>query len=378
MRFLITGGAGYLAWPLARRLEGMGYQVLLVDNFLKKRLLEVGKIAPLGLGLTITERIELSKSKIAFHELDVCDSQKLRQLLAKYRPDIIIHLGQIPSAPYSVSSIQASWNTIQNNLCTTNNLAWCINELALDCHLVKLGTMGEYGTPNVPIPEGFVDIEIEGRTDRFLMPRRGGSVYHVSKIMDTDLLHFYTRCWNLRVSDIMQGPVFGVSDRKHSDDFPTDLYYDSVWGTVINRFVVQAVAGYPLTVYGEGGQKRGYLSLEESVDSLVAVALNPPQRGDYSVYNQFSECLSVLELAKLVASAASECGIQDCQYRSIPNPRVEDDKNHYYSPQRERLRELGVSFRPITSKSFKDIFQLAMKYVGSIDPKVIDPNISWT
>ena len=268
MRVLILGGDGYLGWPTAMHLSAHGHEVVLADNYLRRRLCIEQDCEPLFDVPTLPARARLwqqmSKRHLQIRIGDLGDWAFIASLFEECRPEAIVHYAEQPSAPYSMLDQATARLTLSNNLLVTLNLVQAVLRYAPDAHIVKLGTMGEYGTPNIDIEEGWIEIEHKGRRDRFLFPRQASSLYHTTKIMDTDLLWFYVRTNGIRVTDLMQGPVYGLWTDETGDDerlFPF-LNYDEIFGTVLNRFLVQAVAGYPLTVYGQGSQTRGYLDLQ--------------------------------------------------------------------------------------------------------------------
>jgi UDP-sulfoquinovose synthase len=267
--------------------------------------------------------------------------------------------------------------TIKNNLMTTLNIAYAVKEANPACHIVKLGTMGEYGTPNIDIEEGWLDIEHKGRKDRFLFPRQAGSIYHTSKIHDTDLLWFYVRTWGLRVTDLMQGPVYGLSTDETDQDarLMPHFHYDEIFGTVLNRFVVQAVIGHPLTVYGKGGQTRGYLNIRDTIQCVYLAAANPAQEGELRVYNQVTETFTVNELAEKVRTAGKTLGY-DVKINHMENPRQEKEE-HYYNPKYTGLLELGLKPHFLTDEVLQEMLTLIDHYRDRINRDTIVRGIKW-
>jgi len=292
-------------------------------------------------------------------------------------PDAIVHYAEQPSAPYSLMDYRHADITIVNNLRVTNNLMWAVRDYAPNSHIIKLGTMGEYGTPNINIEEGWLDVEHKGRKDRFLFPRQAGSIYHTSKIMDTDLLWFGVRTWNLKVTDLMQGPVYGVTTEESTLDerLNTLFNYDEIFGTIINRFVVQAVVGYPLTVYGKGGQTRGYLDIRDTLQCVYLSTMNPPKQGELRIFNQVMETFSVNELAELTQRVGKSLGY-DVEVTHIDNPRKEAEE-HYYNPTYQGLLELGVKPHYLTEQSLREIFAIVEKHQHDIRKDVIFRGIRW-
>ncbi|MCK4897248.1 MAG: NAD-dependent epimerase/dehydratase family protein, partial [Anaerolineales bacterium] len=311
---LILGGDGYLGWPTAMYFSNRGYDVTVGDNYFRRNAcveLDVGMLYPVP---TLIERAriwhELTGNEIKVIIGDLTDPEIMRSLFdgrVEYSwainqtftgiPDTVVHYAEQPSAPYSLINYKFANITLQNNLLVTLNLAWAVSQYAPDCHIIKLGTMGEYGTPNIDIPEGWLDVEHKGRSDRLLFPRAASSLYHTTKIMDTDLLWFYVRMCGLRVTDLMQGPVYGLDTAETMETgLSTTFHYDDIFGTVVNRFVTQAVADEPLTVYGSGGQTRGYINLIDTVECIRLAIENPAGRGELRVLNQITETLSVHQI----------------------------------------------------------------------------------
>jgi len=237
--------------------------------------------------------------------------------------------------------------------------------------------MGEYGTPEIDIEEGWLDIEHNGRSDRFLFPRQAGSLYHTTKIQDTDMLWLYVRMWGLRVTDLMQGPVYGIStDETDLDDrLLPNFHYDEVFGTVLNRFVVQSVVGYPLTIYGSGKQVRGYLNLRDTMQCVYLSACNPAASGELRVYNQMTETFSVNELAARIKAVGDRLGY-NVELNQIENPRVEKEE-HYYNPKYTGLVELGLEPHLLTDEVLEGMFRMVDKYKGRINTEAIFRGVQW-
>ena len=305
---LILGGDGYIGWPTAMHFSRKGYSVTVVDNYFRRNIANELKIKMLYEVPSLVERAKLwfeeTGNEIKVIIGDLTNPILMRSLFTgeglifdwsinplTYTPDTVIHFAEQPSAPYSVMNYETANITISNNLIVTNNLMFAVKDLAPSTHIIKLGTMGEYGTPNIDIEEGWINIKSNGREDTFLFPRQAGSIYHTSKIMDTDLLWYGVRTWNLRVTDLMQGPVYGIETEESliHPKLKTFFNYDEVFGTVINRFIAQAVINYPLTIYGSGNQSRGYISLQNSIECIYLASLNIPKAGKLDIYNQIME-----------------------------------------------------------------------------------------
>jgi UDP-sulfoquinovose synthase len=276
-----------------------------------------------------------------------------------------------------MKSREAASLTLQNNLMTTFNVIQAVNQFTPDCHIVKLGTMGEYGTPDIDIEEGWIEIDHKGRKQKFLYPRQAGSLYHTTKVLDTDMLWFYVRTWGLRVTDLMQGPVYGIETDENAgrEDLYPFLNYDELFGTVFNRFIVQAVAGYPLTVYGKGGQTRGYLDIRDTLQCIRLAVDNPANKGELRIFNQFVETFSVNRIADVVKKSGERMGLK-VEVKSLPNPRKELE-DHYYNPVNTGLLELGLKPHHLDDKTLDRLMQLVMRYKNSIVPERIFRGVKW-
>lgn len=345
MRVFIAGVDGYLGWPLAQHLAARGHEVAGADTFLRRQWVEeVGSQSAIPV-YSIEERLQAFEARygkpLDFRPIDLLDYAQTRDFLEQFQPDAIVHLGEMPSAPYSMMDQAHAVFTQHNNVINSLNVLWAMREVCPNAHLVKLGTMGEYGTPNVDIPEGFFEVEFRGRKDIMPFPKQANSFYHLTKVHDSNNTMFACRTWGLRATDIMQGVVFGTQIDVMGDDprLRSRLDFDQCFGTAINRFACQAVIGHPLTVYGGGGQTRGFLPMRDSMQCMTLAIENPPGRGEYRVFNQFEECYTVEELAAKVQEAASAVGI-DAEILHYDNPRTEKDE-HYYNPDRQHLIDLG-------------------------------------
>src|SRR5438874_6121903 len=315
MRILILGGDGYLGWPTAMHFSQAGHEVHVVDNYLRRRAHEeagTDSLPPILDSLPARAKVwnEVSGKEIGVTEGDITKWEVVEPLFRDFQPEAIVHYGEMPSAPYSHKSREHAVFTQYNNVVGTLNVLWAMQELAPDAHLVKLGTMGEYGTPGIDIEEGFIEITHHGRTDTLPYPKQPGSFYHLSKVHDSHNIAFCCRIWGLRATDLNQGVVYGVhTDETQLDErLLTRFDYDEHFGTALNRFCVQAVIGHPLTVYGSGGQTRGFLNIRDTVQCVELAVDNPAARGEYRVFNQFTEQFHVLELADLVKQAGEHLG----------------------------------------------------------------------
>ncbi len=394
MHVLILGGDGYLGWPTAMYFSSRGHDVTVVDSYFRRNScleLDVGMLYPLP---SLVERAKIwhqhTGKEIKVVIGDLKDPEILRSLFSgtlKYNwairsdftgiPETVVHYAEQPSAPYSLMSYKSANITLENNLLVTNNLMFAVRDFERDVHIIKLGTMGEYGTPEIDIEEGWLDIQHKGRKDRFLYPRQAGSLYHTSKIMDTDLMWFGVRMWDLRVTDLMQGPVYGINTEESQVDerLRTIFNYDEIFGTIINRFIVQAVIEYPLTVYGEGGQTRGYLNLNDTLQCVYLSAENKAEKGELRIFNQIMETFSVNELAEKTEKVGRKLGF-DVKIKKIPNPRVEAE-DHYYNPTYQGLLDLGVKPHYLTDEVMKEMFQVVVGFKENIRKDVIFRGIQW-
>lgn len=391
---LILGGDGYLGWPTAMYFSNRGYEVTVVDNYFRRNActeLDAGMLYPVP---TLIERAKIWYEKTG-KEIkvvigDLSQPEMMRGLFdgrGRYAwahdyhytgvPNTVIHYAEQPSAPYSMLDYSHADITLVNNLRVTNNLLWSVRDYAREAHVIKLGTMGEYGTPNIDIEEGWLEIEHKGRKDTFLFPRQAGSQYHTTKIMDTDLLWFGVRMWDLRVTDLMQGPVYGIeTDESLVDDrLKTIFNYDEVFGTIVNRFVTQAVIGHPLTVYGKGGQTRGYLNIKDTLQCVHAAERTPAKAGELRIFNQIMETFSVNELAELTRKVGKMRG-HDVDIKSISNPRKEAEE-HYYNPTYQGLQDIGVEPHYLTEDVMSRLFETVEEYRDNIRKEVIFKGIKW-
>ena len=382
MRVLILGGDGYLGWPTATYFSARGHEVAVVDNYLRRNIARETDMETLYPTPNLHERANIwlahtGKNMPVFIG-DLCDWSFINTVFAEFKPDTIIHYAEQPSAPYSMLNADTARLTLSNNIGVTGNVVLAMKEHCPDAHLIKLGTMGEYGTPNIDIEEGWLDVEHKGRTHKFLYPRQAGSLYHTTKVMDTDLLWFYVRTWGMRVTDLMQGPVYGIytDENAHDDRLLPCFAYDEIFGTLINRFVVQAVAGYPLTVYGKGGQTRGYLNIKDTLQCLLLAAENPAESGQMNINNQLTETFSVNEIADLVQRVGNELGL-GVKIKSIENPRKELEE-HYYNPTHTGLLDIGLEPNYLTDEVLGEIIQKVIQYKDLIVEDRIFRGVKWS
>ncbi|MEJ2777838.1 UDP-sulfoquinovose synthase [Stygiolobus sp. RP850M] len=384
MKVLILGIDGYLGWPLALRLARRGHEVIGIDNlFTRKFSQEVGADSAFPLPEP-EERVKEAKKRlgidITFYKGDVTDYPFLKEIVSKHKPDAIVHFAEQRSAPYSMIDMDHSVFTVINNEIGTLRVIQAIFEVDPTIHLLKMGTMGEYGTPSFNIPESiYVDAIVNGMKDRIIVPRKGGSIYHITKIHDTDfILYFNEISGELTVTDIMQGPVYGTRTEEIIEEtLRTRFDFDEVWGTVVNRFCVEAIIGQPLTVYGKGGQTRGFLSLEDSMQALTLLLEHPPKQGEYRLVNQFAEVYSVSQIAQIVKKAGEELGL-NVQIGNYPNPRVEAEE-HYYNPEIKILPSLGFYPKKRLPEEVKIMIKDLLPYKERLERyrHVIPPKTKW-
>jgi UDP-sulfoquinovose synthase len=382
MRILILGGDGYLGWPTAMRFSNRGHEVHAVDNYLRRRAHReagTGSLIPIEAGLP--ERVaawqEISGRQIGFTEGDLTDWSVCEEVFAGFRPEAIVHYGEMPSAPYSMKDREHAVFTQTNNVVNTLNVIFAIEAFAPDAHLVKLGTMGEYGTPNIDIEEGYIEIRHKDRTDTLPFPKLPGSFYHLSKVHDSHNIHFACRVRGLRATDLNQGVVYGIETDETLLDprLATRFDYDDVFGTALNRFCLQAVIGHPLTVYGTGGQTRGYLNIVDTLQCVELAVMNPAERGEMRVYNQFTEQFSVAQLADLVREAGAETGLR-VVVDHIQNPRVEMEE-HHYNPVHTKLLDLGLKPQLLSETLIESMFSAIERHKDLAIADHILPRDRW-
>jgi UDP-sulfoquinovose synthase len=378
---LILGGDGYLGWPTAMRFSGKGHEVAVVDNFARRRWVEEMGGDSLTPIVPLEERIEawreVSGKRITSYVGDLAEDTLAADVVVDFQPDTIIHYGEQPSAPWSMRSVDHAVTTQQNNVIGSLKLLWAMRDHAPDAHLIKLGTMGEYGTPNIDIEEGFIEITHNGRTDVLPFPKMPGSLYHLSKVHDSHNIHFACRVWGLRATDLNQGVVYGIEtpEAKLDERLLTRFDYDEAFGTALNRFCVQAVVGRPLTVYGVGGQTRGFLNIVDTLQCVELTAENPAGAGEYRVFNQFTETFTVSGLAEKVKHAGAELGIK-VTIDNLQNPRFEAEE-HYYNPVHTKLPSLGLQPTLLSENLIESTLGVIQRYRDRVISDVIAPSTQW-
>jgi len=397
MRVLILGGDGYLGWPTAMYLSKRGYDVAVVDNYFRRWACHELNVEPLMPVPNLQQRAQLWRDisgidiKVAIGDitdyafLSKCftgeaffhDKQHLVDHSSEQFPDAVVHYAEQPSAPYSMMNREKALFTLTNNLVGTANLIHAVKEFNPECHIVKLGTMGVYGTPNIDIEEGYLEVEHKGRKHTFLYPKTPGSLYHLTKAQDGDMLSFYCRTWNIRVTDLNQGPVYGIHTEEsgHDERLLSIFNYDDVFGTVLNRFLVQAASGFPLTVYGKGGQVRGFLNIKDTLACVELSIRKPAEDGQYRVFNQFVETFTVNELAERVQKIGGLLGL-NVEIKRIDNPRKEAEE-HYYNPMHTGLIDIGLKPHFLTDEVLAEMLEFILKYKNRINKGYILPRVEW-
>jgi UDP-sulfoquinovose synthase len=381
VRVLILGGDGYLGWPTAMRFSGQGHEVAVVDCFARRRWVEEAGSHSLTPIVSLEERIdawrEVSGKDIEAYIGDIAEGAFVAEVVREFEPDAIVHYGEQASAPWSMKTVDNAVTTQANNVIGSLKLLWAMRDHAPKAHLIKLGTMGEYGTPDIDIEEGFIEIEHRGRKDTLPFPKLPGSLYHLSKVHDSHNIHFACRIWGLRATDLNQGVVYGIEtpETKLDDRLITRFDYDELFGTALNRFAVQAVIGHPLTVYGKGGQTRGFLNIVDTLKCVLLTAENPPAEGEYRVFNQFTEVFNVADLADKVQHAAGELGIE-VQVDHVANPRLELEQ-HYYNPTHTKLLELGLEPTLLSQTLIESMLEVIQRHKDRVIADVIDPVTQW-
>lgn len=381
MKIIVAGGDGFCGWPTALYLSKQGHEVAIIDNLARRKWdeeLRSNSLTPIA---SLEDRVqrwkELTDRRIETYIGDLNHYDFLREVLRQVQPDAFVHFAEQRSAPYSMIDREHAVFTQVNNVVGTLNVAYAIREIVPDCHLIKLGTMGEYGTPNIDIEEGYIEIEHNGRKDVLPFPKQPGSFYHLSKVHDSHNLMFAARIWGLRVTDLNQGVVYGL----HTDETSLDpmlvnrFDYDGVFGTALNRFLIQAAIGHELSVYGSGGQTRGFLNIMDTVRCIEITAENPADRGEFRVFNQFTEEFSVLDLAQKVKKVAEQEGASPV-IQHVDNPRVEKEE-HYYNAKHTRLQELGLEPHLLTDDVLREIYRTAAAHKDRLIKANIMPNVSW-
>lgn len=381
MRILVLGGDGYCGWPTALYLSQRGHEIAIADSFIRRSWdHELGAqtltpIRPLPERLRAWHRV--TGNEIASYVGDIMDYEFVSRVVQEFEPEAVVHFAEQRSAPYSMIDRQHAIFSQVNNVVGTLNVLFAIKEFNPDCHLVKLGTMGEYGTPNIDIEEGYIRIQHNGREDTLPFPKQPGSFYHLSKVHDSHNIHFCCKIWGTRATDLNQGVVYGTMTEETALDqaLVNRFDYDEVFGTALNRFCVQAAIEHPITVYGKGGQTRGFLDIRDTVRCIELACLNPAARGEFRVFNQFTEQFSVLELAEMVRVAGDRLGFK-VLIDHLPDPRVEAEE-HYYNAKHTKLAELGLKPHLLSESLVDSLVNIAIEHRNRVDPTLLMPRVNW-
>jgi len=381
MRVLVIGGDGYCGWATALHLSNRGYEVGILDSLVRRYWdLQLGcdTLTPIA---PISHRIQrwqdLTGKSIDLFVGDINNYDFLIQSLRQFQPDTIVHFGEQRSAPFSMIDREHAVLTQVNNVVGNLNILYAMKEEFPEAHLVKLGTMGEYGTPNIDIEEGYITIEHNGRKDTLPYPKQPGSMYHLSKVHDSHNIHFACRMWGLKATDLNQGVVYGVLTEETGMDemLINRLDYDGVFGTALNRFCIQAAIGHPLTVYGKGGQTRGFLDIRDTVRCLDLAIANPAHSGEFRVFTHFTELFSVGDLALMVKKAGSALGL-NVEINNLDNPRIELEE-HYFNAKNTKLLDLGLQPHYLSDSLLDSLLNFATKYKNRVDMNHILPKVTW-
>jgi UDP-sulfoquinovose synthase len=381
MGVIVAGGDGFCGWPTALRLSSAGHHVVVLDNLVRRRWdeeLGTSSLLPIG---SVGERVaaweELTGIRLGVELADLADTERVYDVFERTKPHVVVHFGEQSSAPYSMIDAAHAISTQVNNVVGTVNLLFAIRDLGPECHLVKLGTMGEYGTPNIDIEEGYLEVEHKGRRDRLPYPKQPGSFYHLSKVHDSHNILFACRVWGLRATDLNQGVVYNVQTPETSVDprLVTRYDYDSVFGTVLNRFCVQAAMQQPITIYGDGGQTRGFIDLRDTVRCVELAIANPGPPGELRVFNQFTEQWSVRDLAERVCRVATARGLHTEVVR-VENPRIEAEA-HYYQAAHSTLLDMGLEPHLLSDETIEGLLGMAVGGRDRVNLETTVPTIDW-
>ena len=382
MRGLVLGGDGYLGWPTSMHFANEGHSVYSIDNLSKRKIESEFGVQPLNQISPFHERAKSwnlnQKNKINYLISDLLNYKVLCETLEEFKPETIIHYAEQPSAPYSMADREKAVFTQHNNVIGNLNLLFAMKKHCPDAHLVKLGTMGEYGTPNIDIEEGWLNIEHNGRKDRVLYPKKPGSFYHLSKVHDSANIEFACRIWGLRCTDLNQGIVYGILTKEINKDYEslkTSFHYDSIFGTIINRFIAQIACGKDITIYGKGNQKRAFLNINDTINCVTIAANNPPKKGEFRVFNQFTDFCSLNEIAQKIKDYADKKNIKT-NITKVKNPRIEQEE-HYYNPKNTSLISLGLNPISFDENEIDKIYSIVKKEEANINQDTFDPKILW-
>lgn len=385
-KIIVLGGDGFCGWPTSLHLSSVGHEVIIIDNLSRRNIdneLEAESltpIQPMGTRLRVWE--EVSGRKIGFHNINIADDyDALLKVINDEQPDAIVHFAEQRSAPYSMKSSKNKRYTVSNNMNATNNVLCAMVESGLDIHLVHLGTMGVYGygTAGMKIPEGYLDIEVETETgdkiaQQILYPTNPGSVYHMTKSQDQLLFQYYNKNDNLRITDLHQGIVWGTNtqETKLDERLINRFDYDGDYGTVLNRFLMQAAVGHPITVHGTGGQTRAFIHIQDTVRCVQLAIENPPTREErVMIFNQMTETHRVVDLAKLIS------GLTDAEIAYVSNPRKEAAENELHV-KNDLFLSKGLDPITLDEGLLQEVTKIAQKYAHRADHSKIPATSTWT
>ena len=384
MKVLILGSDGYLGWPTAMHFANNGHQVFAVDNLSKRKIETELGVGPLNQVKLFQDRTKIwnknQKNHINYLVADLLNYKVLCEILSTFKPETIVHYAEQPSAPYSMADREKAVYTQHNNVIGNLNLLFAIKKYCPDAHLVKLGTMGEYGTPNIDIEEGWLNVSHNGREDRVLYPKKPGSFYHLSKVHDSANIEFTCRIWGLRCTDLNQGFVYGVTTKEINLDFEnlsTAFHYDSIFGTIINRFITQMTVQKPMSVYGNGTQKRAFLNIQDTINCVQIASDNPAKKGEFRVFNQFTDFCSLNDMANKIKEFGDKKDLKP-KVSHVENPRIEEE-DHYYNPKNTSLISLGLKPIKFNENEIDKIYKVTQKYKDKVDLESLDPinRIQW-
>jgi UDP-sulfoquinovose synthase len=384
MKILILGSDGYLGWPTTMHFANLGHEVFAVDNLSKRKIESEYGIEPINTVKFFQDRVKIwnknQKNQINYLVTDLLNYKTLCEILSDFRPETIIHYAEQPSAPYSMANREKAVYTQYNNVIGNLNLLFAIKKYCPDSHLIKLGTMGEYGTPNIDIEEGWLKIKHNGREDRVLYPKKPGSFYHLSKVHDSANIEFACRIWGLKCTDLNQGFVYGITTKEIELDFEnlsTSFHYDSIFGTIINRFITQMAIQKPMSVYGNGTQKRAFLNIQDTINCVQIASDNPAKKGEFRVFNQFTDFSSLNEMANKIKNYGDQNNLKP-EISHVVNPRIEEE-DHYYNPKNTSLISLGLKPIEFNENEIDKIFKVVQKNKDKINIETLDPEngIKW-
>jgi UDP-sulfoquinovose synthase len=381
LKIIVAGGDGFCGWPTALYLSKQGHDVSIIDSMIRRKWddeLGANSLTPIA---SLEERVErwyeVTGKRINTYVGDLMHYDFLREVFRQELPDAFVHFAEQRSAPYSMIDREHAVFTQTNNVVGTLNVIYAVKEFVPDCHIIKLGTMGEYGQPNIDIEEGYIKVTHNGREDILPYPKQPGSMYHLSKVHDSHNLMFAAKNWGLRVTDLNQGIVYGLDteETKLDPKLVNRLDYDGVFGTALNRFLIQAAVGHELTVYGAGGQTRGFLNIKDTVRCIEIAANHPADKGEFRVFNQFTEEFSVLDLAEKVKRVAQREGIS-ARLVHLENPRKEKEE-HYFHAVNTKLVDLGLEPHLLTDEVLQEILLTVIEQKNRVIKEKILPDVKW-